>query len=284
MAFKTVLAGSVAGISGTLVCHPMDTVRTRLQTAPVGTFTGAADCVVKCVRNEGPFALYKGLLMPLLAQGVYKSVIFSTYNMAQDALRGTGSTQPDQRHLFACGFLAGGVNSFVVTPVELLRNRLMVQYSRERHVGPLSMMRGIVKEHGLSGMWKGQLLTLLRDSIGVGCWYSAYEVVIAHLKQRSRANGGDGNVGALSLLVAGAMAGISYWAAVLPVDTVKSLVQTDMEGRYTGMADCVRQVVRQEGVLRLYRGWSVAMSRGIPSSSVTFLVYGKLTPIIDELL
>jgi hypothetical protein len=63
---------------------------------------------------------------PLAAQGLYKAVMFGTYSTAQAAVlelrpegkRAGALTIPE---LYACGAVAGGVNSLVVTPVELVR-------------------------------------------------------------------------------------------------------------------------------------------------------------------
>lgn len=69
--------------------------------------------------------LYKGMLAPFLAQGVYKAVIFGANNALSRVLRkGDEPLSPAQQAL--CGSFAGGANAFVVTPVELVRNRLQV--------------------------------------------------------------------------------------------------------------------------------------------------------------
>ncbi|KAJ1310230.1 hypothetical protein OPQ81_006972 [Rhizoctonia solani] len=58
------IAGAVAGVASgwtkVAVGHGFDTIKTRLQVAPNGTYKGAIDCFWKTVRNESPLALYKG--------------------------------------------------------------------------------------------------------------------------------------------------------------------------------------------------------------------------------
>ena len=83
-----IAAGSCGGVASTLVCHPLDTLRTRLQADLYqGTrgaqssfrFRGALHCLRDTVRTDGAAALYRGLAWPLAAQAVYKAVIFGTY-------------------------------------------------------------------------------------------------------------------------------------------------------------------------------------------------------------
>jgi hypothetical protein len=50
-ALKNLIAGSVSGISATLICHPLDTIRTRLQTS--SKFAGVIDCVRSTAKHEG---------------------------------------------------------------------------------------------------------------------------------------------------------------------------------------------------------------------------------------
>lgn len=50
---KSFLSGGFGGISCVLVGHPFDLTKTRLQTAPPGTYTGALDVVRKTVAKDG---------------------------------------------------------------------------------------------------------------------------------------------------------------------------------------------------------------------------------------
>ena len=46
-------AHSMLGITITLVGHPFDTIKTRMQTSPRGYYTGLRHCVRETVANEG---------------------------------------------------------------------------------------------------------------------------------------------------------------------------------------------------------------------------------------
>ncbi|EPZ34510.1 mitochondrial carrier [Rozella allomycis CSF55] len=54
-------AGGAAGIANWAVAIPADVVKSRLQSAPEGMYTGAVDVFSKLVKNEGPGALFRGL-------------------------------------------------------------------------------------------------------------------------------------------------------------------------------------------------------------------------------
>jgi len=277
----SLLAGSVAGVVAIVVCHPLDTIRVRLQTSQ--KFSGALDCATQTVRNEGALALYKGMAVPLMAQAVYKAVMFGAYNGSQTLLKNflkqPGGTTPvlAVHHLFVCGGVAGGVNSFVVTPVELIRNRLMVDYAAKKELrvfrGPVHCALSVIREKGVLGLYRGLSPTLLRDIPGVGTWYASFELARRFLSANQW-------VGLSANLLAGACAGIGFWTVSLPFDRIKSIIQTDMESRYKNVFHCVRMTVRDEGIFSLYKGWTVAFMRGIPGSAVTFSVFNYVIGLL----
>lgn len=80
-------------------------------------------------------------------------------------------------------------------------------------------------------------------------------------------------------MIAGASAGVAFWSVALPVDTIKSLVQTDRTNAST--YELVSARVREFGVSSLYRGWSVALTRGIPSAAITFTVFGRVNNYLN---
>ena len=69
------IAGCVAGFSSTLVGHPFDTIKTRLQIYPE-KYSSARDCFRDVLKNEGPTALYRGMVSPLFGNLFVNGAIF----------------------------------------------------------------------------------------------------------------------------------------------------------------------------------------------------------------
>jgi solute carrier family 25 carnitine/acylcarnitine transporter 20/29 len=291
--WNPLIAGSAAGMASTLVAHPMDTIRTRLQTS--SRFSGAIDCMRQTVANEGFRALYKGMAFPLGAQAVYKSVMFSAYTYGQKLLRGgDASRQLSIAEMALCGSFAGGLNTLVVTPVELVRNRLMVQYAATgtpaaaagvagaasaaavtAYRGPMDAVRTIVATGGIASLWRGLSVTLMRDIPGVAGFYGANELAKKHLAAAS-----DALSPGVRNIIAGAAGGIGFWTLALPLDTIKSRVQTNTTG--ASPAVIVRDLLREAGVAGLYRGWSVAFTRGIPGAATVFYTFDTVNRWLVE--
>lgn len=89
---STLFAGGMAGICNWLVAIPMDVVKSRLQAAPEGTYTGARDVLSQLLRKEGPLALYKGCVPILLRSFPANAACFMGYEVA---MVGLNSMAPD---------------------------------------------------------------------------------------------------------------------------------------------------------------------------------------------
>lgn len=276
---KQVASGGAAGMASTLLCHPLDTIRTRLQTAEIRglKYAGAVDCAVKTASREGVRAFYKGLLSPLLAQCVYKAVIFTVYGTTLQSIAAPpqgareGGTPP-LAVVMAAGAVAGGVNSLVVTPVELVRNNLMVQRGfASSNVSPVQLVAETVRASGVLGLWRGVGATMLRDSVGVAVWFGAFQVGMRHV------NPAIGLEGIPGLLGAGMLGGAGFWLAAFPLDTIKSIVQVQDRSRPARTAIGVASDLWvKRNLAKLYRGLGVALVRGIPGAAVTFAVQRRV--------
>ena len=60
------VAGGLAGMAYWIAAMPVDVLKSRLQAAPEGTYSGVLDVFRQAIRAEGPAALFKGIAPALL--------------------------------------------------------------------------------------------------------------------------------------------------------------------------------------------------------------------------
>ncbi|KAI0633534.1 mitochondrial carrier [Trametes polyzona] len=281
---KDLTAGTAGGIAQVLVGQPFDIVKVRMQTAPAGTYSGMLQCAGGILKNEGPLAFYKGTLTPLLGIGVCVSIQFAAleyskrYFARQNVLNGRGG--PDgmalgSGQLFVSGVFAGLANGVVSGPVEHIRIRLQTQSATNPvYAGPFDAMKKIFTQHGVAGIYKGQVVTLWREALGYGIYFWAYE----KLMQREMAKKGirRDQVNPANAVLFGAAAGYALWAVIYPIDMIKSRMQTDgfshSDGqKYKSTLDCVRTVWRTEGIAAFTRGLGPTLIRSPFANGATFL-------------
>jgi dicarboxylate transporter 10 len=72
--------GGAASCVATLVSHPFDLTKVRLQTVKGSSASGMLTTMLYIVRNEGILGVYSGLSASLLRQGTYSTVRFGLYD------------------------------------------------------------------------------------------------------------------------------------------------------------------------------------------------------------
>lgn len=194
---ENAVAGTLAGVV-MMVFYPLDTVRTRLQAT--NRFRGTWHCFVDTVKSEGVFALWKGMSGPLLTEALHKSVIFGSNSGVQQFLRKSFNV-PQQQQLplglvALSGVGSGTVSATMYCPVELVRNRLMLQSQRvtlfhqhsavrAQHAlfrGPLDCARRVVRAEGVLGLFRGWSAMLVRDVPGAAAWCVVFCVFLFSLR------------------------------------------------------------------------------------------------------
>ncbi|KAJ1957202.1 Mitochondrial carrier protein ymc2 [Dipsacomyces acuminosporus] len=279
-AVKDCLAGSVGGIAQVFAGQPFDTVKVRLQTQPE-LYNGTMDAVRKTLQNDGFSGFYKGTTTPLIGVGLCVSIQFLVMEHMKRTfarINGTPAGQPatlTNSQLYIAGATAGVANSIVSGPVEHIRVRLQVQTagSAAQYKGPFDCIGQIYRNFGWSGIYKGQIPTLIREFNGYGMYFLAYEALV----QRTIAQTGKSRSELSSGLVClyGAAAGFAMWLTSYPIDIIKSKIQTDGfagEGRkYLGTVDCAKKIIRHEGYKGFFRGIAPCLLRAAPANAATFI-------------
>ena len=66
------------------------------------------------------------------------------------------------------------------------------------------------------------------------------------------------------------------------VDTIKTMMQGERGAQYSSTGDCIRQLLRAEGIRGLYRGTLPRLSRVIPGQGVVFGSYNTISEFIES--
>lgn len=303
-AFKDITFGSIAGIAGKVVEYPFDTVKVRLQSQPDHLplqYKGPLDCFRQSIQQDGFRGLYRGVSAPFAGAAAETACLFWSYRLAQDFLRsnfysmqGAGDPLP-LSGLVTAGALSGGVTSLILTPIELVKCRMQVPLHSPQDItlgprtsltstslSPFSVIADVYRREGISGFWRGQLGTFLRETGGTAAWFGSYEACTLFFKKRmqDKARSGldsDTTLPVYQQMASGAIAGMSYNFIFFPADTIKSKIQT---GELTNVKPTFTSVGRAlwqaHGLKGLYRGCGITVARSAPSSALIFTIVENL--------
>lgn len=141
-----------------------------------------------------------------------------------------------------------------------------------KYAGPMDVARHVLRsEGGVTGLFKGLFPTLAREVPGNAAMFGMYEAIKQYI-----AGGTDtSELGRGSLIVAGGLAGGSFWMSVYPTDVIKSVIQIDdyKNPKFSGFFDAFKKILASEGVKGLYKGFGPAMARSVPANAACFLAY-----------
>ncbi|TFK30800.1 carnitine/acyl carnitine carrier [Coprinopsis marcescibilis] len=284
---KSFIAGGVGGVCAVLVGHPFDLTKTRLQTAPAGTYTGAVDVVKKAVAHDGLKGLYRGVVPPLLGVTPIFAVSFWAYDSSKKLILAATPNRTSQSlslgELAAAGFLSAVPTTLITAPVERAKVLLQTQGqagSEQRYKGVVDVMKHLYREGGMKSIFRGTGATLARDGPGSAAYFAAYEITKKALTPAG-ASPADLNLGAV--IVAGGTAGVAMWAIAIPPDVLKSRLQSAPNGTYSGIVDCARKTIARDGVAALWKGFGPAMARAFPANAATFLGVEASRKLLDGL-
>jgi solute carrier family 25 carnitine/acylcarnitine transporter 20/29 len=223
-----------------------------------GTFATLADILKK----EGLPGLYRGVSAPMIAVAPIWAVSFWGFDTGDKLVRAAfglaSGTRLDILQLCIAGGFSALPTALVMVPCE--RIKCILQTQSNKYKGFRDCASQIYQQKGLAGLYRGTALTLMRDIPGNMVYFGVYELA----KQRM----GPGPAGAL---VAGALAGISFWPVVLPMDCLKSRYQAAPDGTYKNIGEVYTQLMKDDGVSGMFRGMGPAMIRAAPANSVSFL-------------
>ncbi|BGP37543.1 hypothetical protein JCM10450v2_001458 [Rhodotorula kratochvilovae] len=278
---KIGLAGA-SNMTAAMVTNPADLIKVRQQlerrlptsdpTFPRPRTTNALRTLTSMVRAEGLGSIYKGLSGSLLRESSYSGIRMGGYDLVKGTLvkfapvadpNGFGTK-------LAAGMASGMVGAAVANPADLLKVRLQAPSA----TGTLrDHASNIYRAHGIKGFYKALFPTTVRAGILTAAQLGTYDHFKHLLKKDFPQHFQEG---IRTHLVASGIAGFCCSAASNPVDVVKVRVMNDRTGQYRGAIHCAALLLKNEGPLAFYKGFSMCFWRLWPHSLVSLVVFEQL--------
>ncbi|XP_038892574.1 mitochondrial uncoupling protein 3 [Benincasa hispida] len=279
--FLTALSAMVAEST----TFPIDLTKTRLQlhgeSSSSSRSTNAFRLASAIVKDQGPFALYKGLSPAILRHLFYTPIRIVGYEHLRSLfLASDGGSVP--LHVKALvGGLSGSIAQVVASPADLVKvrmqadGRLVSQGLQPRYSGPLDALTKIVHGEGIIGLWKGVVPNVQRAFLVNMGELACYDHAKRFVLQNQIA--GDNIFGHT---FASVISGLCATALSCPADVVKTRMMNQAvskEGiaKYNSSYDCLVKTVKVEGLRALWKGFFPTWARLGPWQFVFWVSYEK---------
>ena len=253
-------AGGIAGLIETCIVWPFENIKTQLQlqSRKNTNFNGIYSCARYNLRSGGLKSLYHGLSPIALASIPKAGVRFTSYHTAYNWFQ-TRYPTVSKKQQFLAGFSAGIMEAvFVMIPSETIKTKLI-----DKRIPLRSGIPGILASEGLTGFYQGVAPTVVKQATNQGMRFLVFQSYMDHVKTHEIQS-------PFHALFGGMLAGLISAAANNPLDVLK----TQMQARsYDSFWSCLRQIVKEEGYLYLYRGMGARLMRVVPGQGIVFVCF-----------
>lgn len=203
-------------------------------------------------------------------------------------------------HLVAAA-TAGIVTSTATNPIWMVKTRLQLDKSTVEKEGGAAVRRyknswdcikQIMREEGIRGMYKGMSASYLGVTESTLQWV-LYEQMKGYLNRREEeiirtgrpTNWWDNTVEWTGRV--GAAGSAKLFAALLtyPHEVVRTRLRqapmADGKPKYTGLVQCFKLVIKEEGLVSMYGGLTPHLLRTVPSAAIMFGMYELILRLLE---
>ncbi|KAL1965711.1 hypothetical protein VTN77DRAFT_5211 [Rasamsonia byssochlamydoides] len=297
-AATNLIAGGGAGMMEALVCHPLDTIKVRMQLsrrakAPGVKPRGFISTGVEIVRKETALGLYKGLGAVLGGIIPKMAIRFTSYEYYKQLLADKETGAISRKSTFIAGLAAGVTEAVaVVNPMEVVKIRLQAQHhsltdplEAPKYRSAPHALFTVIREEGVSALYRGVSLTALRQGTNQAANFTAYTELKKFL-QRVQPEYSNKELPSYQTTVIGLISGAMGPFSNAPIDTIKTRLQrTPAEPGQSALSritTIAKDMFKQEGARAFYKGITPRVMRVAPGQAVTFTVYEFLKERIEK--
>ncbi|KJE92377.1 solute carrier family 25 [Capsaspora owczarzaki ATCC 30864] len=257
------LAGLVSGAISTVVTHPFDTVKVKMQvTTGRAAYKGMLHCAVDIVRTEGVLALYSGMVPPLLARPFVQAAGFGIMGELR-SLMNVSVQDGSLKHVCTVS-LAGGLTGVslaaLMSPVELVKIKLQEQ-GRSAQAGNPTNEASPGSSTSTNTTHNGNASSSAKASQRqYSTWWSKASSSSPNRLLGSAPSAPSSFVGSSPQTAATVLQNASKQLRPFSSGPAAEL----SEPPYAGTADCAKRIFAQHGVRGLFQGmWSTCLRNGL---------------------
>lgn len=283
---QSFIAGGVAGVVSRTFTSPLDVIKIlfQVQRTPVKAkpgevvakpaYTGFWSAFGQIYREEGLKGFWKGNMVACVRLFPYSALKFFIWTWMKAHLgdeKGNFSTAGG----LMWGAASGVAATVVVYPLDLVKTRLTIQKEggEKYYKGITHCLMRIAQEEGILALYNGVTTSVIGAVPFEGGTFMAYEVL-----RKLYGGASDKDLPPGVNFLNGCLSAAFAQTFSYPFDLVRKRLQAQakvkggfQEHRYNGMMDCFQKVVKEEGVMALYKGTAANLAKVVPYAGISFM-------------
>ncbi|CAI5701604.1 unnamed protein product [Peronospora effusa] len=293
----TLLGSATAGIISRVLCHPLDTVKARLQANTSRDHTITSQLNFRALSIRQVQGLYRGIGVSVVGSAPATCLYMTSYEMSKDVLMKVESFRENPSLLYlGAGLAAEAVSCGLWVPIDVIKERMQVQGQSKDAVktvqkiyyrNTLDAVQTIARTEHLGSLYKGYFATLLSFGPFSALYFMFYEKAKTFATKRLDLE----DLPAHYTLASAAVAGATASFLTNPLDLIKLRLQVQHAyateanpAVYRGIIDGLTQLIRTEGVLALYKGAGARVAFHAPSTAITMSLFERCRQVFASLI
>ncbi|KAJ4719069.1 Mitochondrial carrier protein [Melia azedarach] len=280
------LSGALAGAMTKAVLAPLETIRTRMVVG-VGS-KNISGSFLEVIEQQGWQGLWAGNGINMLRIIPTQAIELGTFECVKRTMTSAQEKWSENEFpkvqigplslnfslswispVAVAGAAAGVASTLVCHPLEVLKDRLTI--SRDVYPNLSIAISKIYKDGGIGAFYSGISPTLIGMLPYSTCYYFMYDTIkTSYCKSKNKKT-----LNRPEMLVLGALAGLTASTISFPLEVArKRLMVGALQGKCPPhMAGALSEVIHEEGLMGLYRGWGASCLKVMPSSGITWMFY-----------
>mmetsp|Transcript_5115 Transcript_5115/g.15495 ORF Transcript_5115/g.15495 Transcript_5115/m.15495 type:complete len:395 (+) Transcript_5115:101-1285(+) len=298
--WATLMAGGIAGAVSRTCVAPLERLKILFQVQGLSAkgaplrHRGIWSSLANMYSKDGLAGLFKGNGLNCVRVVPSSAIQFASYALYRRALfddDGSGAVHLSPWQHVVAGGLAGATSTTLTYPLDLMRARRTVDFRGDVPTQLLSGLAHILKTEGVRGLFRGLLPSLCGIVPYIGIDFAMFDLA----KRTCRQHGwgldarNPHDLLPITKVACGAVAGVCGMTVAFPFDTARRNLQVatlkirDGTPPPTDMFQFMGGIVRDGGVLALYRGLFANYLKAGPSVGISFATFEYVKPILDNL-
>eukprot|EP00759_Apiculatamorpha_spiralis_P054105 PhF_6_TR6828/c0_g1_i1/m.9832/K14684/SLC25A23S; solute carrier family 25 (mitochondrial phosphate transporter), member 23/24/25/41 len=288
----TFTAGLCAGAVSRTCTAPFDRMKVLMQEGRIAQFTMSHPTVNTVqnnmnlmsayrviLRDGGIGAFWRGNFVNCLKAGPEFAAAFTFRELLLENVC-CDRRKPSMAENFFVGAMGGGMAQIVIYPMELVKARMAVSTPGE-FKGIADCISQCHRKGGVREFYKGLGANLSgvvpHRGLEMGMFFTLEQIFCKQF--------GVETPDVLTMTLFGFMSSTYAQIITYPLNLARTKIQTQgMNGRpirYHGTWDCIRTVVREEGVRGLFRGLVPNLMKAVPASTLMYIVFKSTKGVLE---
>jgi len=267
------MSGAIAGSVAKTAVAPLSRLKVLFQVSTTKPpFFGT---LKKVYQESGIRGLYRGNLANICKSAPELGLKLLAFDKFKEMLT------DDKGHLSGTSrFVAGGLSAIfshtVMFPMAVIHTRMEATHSSSGYYGIIGTALAIYRAEGfIPTFYRGFIPMVISTFPANGISLGFYSFLKSYFEEKNQKELGIG-----MLALCSTASGIVSETLTYPMHLIKTRLMTQgspgIPKQYSGVIDCIRQIAKAEGVGGLYKGFTPAIIKHVPSVCVTMVTYEVL--------